>query len=83
MSWESDNVEDDRCVSSIRDVFESYYSFDVQSKLIPAQVSWSHDYWVMEKLREWVQLHDKDNALLIVYYCGHGGVQNGRLVGTQ
>ncbi|KAM7191843.1 hypothetical protein V8F33_008690 [Rhypophila sp. PSN 637] len=70
LQWEhSDLVALPGQVKHLGEVFEVDYGFQVEHFTIPVKGS---DIQLWQKLQKWVGAYDHDEALLIVYYGGHG-----------
>ena len=54
-----------------------HYSFHTTVLDIP---STDPDQFLIDKIRDFMRSYDKDGNLLIVYYGGHGGIEEGQLI---
>ncbi|KAK4206504.1 hypothetical protein QBC37DRAFT_263283, partial [Rhypophila decipiens] len=71
LQWEhSDLVDLPKQVQRLGEVFEVDYGFQVEHFTIPVKES---DIQLGQRLQKWVGAYDHDEALLILYYGGHGG----------
>ncbi|KAM7215321.1 hypothetical protein V8F06_009278 [Rhypophila decipiens] len=71
LQWEhSDLVYLPKQVQSLGEVFAAHYGFQVEHFTIPVKES---DMQLGQRLQKWVRAYDHDEALLILYYGGHGG----------
>jgi hypothetical protein len=73
--WEEDGVDEALCVrpevERLCDVFESEYGFRVETWTIPTIKSHRH---LMRKALDFVEDFDARDNLFIVYYAGHGTI---------
>lgn len=78
LSWIEDDL-DPPCTEEIqrlREVFEQRYQFNVDEWRIPSDAT-SHTL-CGDRLREFVRDYDHRDGLLIIYYAGHGGLDEDR-----
>ncbi len=71
--WEDDDLGVGTEVDCIAAVFKRDYNFQVEQFTIPVERS----LWFLSRtISDWVDLYDHDDALLILYYAGHGRISN-------
>ena len=75
LSWEDDNLGVADEIDELGDVFRNLYSFDVEEWKIPSKRS--HNSLAAKVLGFLDDYESKDN-LLIVYYGGHGEMNDDR-----
>ncbi|KAK7420013.1 hypothetical protein QQX98_003019 [Neonectria punicea] len=73
--WEEDELEVEAEMEELRKVFMNMYGFLTTQFLIPTQNSHRK---LMHKSLSFVEEHDKEDMLLIVYYGGHGVINKAR-----
>jgi hypothetical protein len=76
MYWEVDTLGVESELSTLRDVFERQYGFNVETWLIPATEK-SHNSLTQKALNFIDNFDSKDN-LFILYYAGHGLINEHR-----
>lgn len=78
LSWEEDDLEPPCAdeIEKLREVFEQRYRFNVDEWRIPSDPS-SHTL-CGDRLREFVRDYDHNDRLLIIYYAGHGRLDDDR-----
>lgn len=75
LSWEDDNLEVIKEVLELQDVFRVNYGFEAEVWRIPSRKSHNS---LAGKLLRFVDDYDDKENLLIVYYGGHGGMDDDR-----
>lgn len=73
--WEEDELEVESETEELRKVFMNMYGFSTTQFLIPTQNSHRK---LMHKSLSFVEEHEKEDMLLIVYYGGHGVINKAR-----
>ena len=76
LSWEDDDLQVIIEVKRLRRVFEELYGFSTDQWSIPSSDSHGE---MQDRLRAFITTHGKEDALLIVYYGGHGYLDENRL----
>jgi hypothetical protein len=64
-------------VEKLSEVFRLGYGFAVESWQIPSS---KPVLKLTQKISNWVDDHDNENNLFILYYAGHGKIDDGRQV---
>ena len=75
LSWQDDSLGVATEVSELQNVFSHVYRFSTRSWRIPS--TGSHNRLAQEMIG-FISDHDTDESLLIVYYGGHGGMDDER-----
>ena len=75
MYWEEDDLNVKTEVDKLYDVFKDYYNFKTQIWTIP---STSAHRELMRIVVDFVGRYDSNDNLIIVYYGGHGLINNAR-----
>ncbi|KAF4332850.1 hypothetical protein FBEOM_13343 [Fusarium beomiforme] len=73
--WEEDELEVDWELNELRRVFHNLYGFTTDKFLIPTQNSHRK---LNHKALSFVEEHENEDTLLIVYYGGHGVINKAR-----
>ncbi|KAM5356402.1 hypothetical protein ACJ41O_003048 [Fusarium nematophilum] len=73
--WEEDELEVERELNELHNVFRDLYGFTTEQYLIPTQNSHRR---LNHKALSFVEEHEKEDTLLIVYYGGHGVINKAR-----
>lgn len=73
--WEEDELEVEWELNELHKVFRDLYGFTTEQFLIPSQNS--HRKLNLKALR-FVEEHENEDTLLIVYYGGHGVINKAR-----
>lgn len=73
LQWEYDDLGVAPEVQALATVFEQDFGFHVENYVIPINKSFQH---LNRTLLDWTDWHDHDDALLIVYYAGHGTISD-------
>jgi hypothetical protein len=76
MRWEVDGSGFKQELDRLSDVFKDQYSFDVVTWLIPANDKSHHT--LMAKALDFVDEFDSEDNLFILYYAGHGSINQDR-----
>lgn len=76
LSWKDDDLGVDTEIRKLEVVFGDAYGFFVQRFLIPNE---EPDEALAEVLKDFVQRYKSPQSLLIVYYGGHGSLNDARL----
>lgn len=69
LSWEEDDLEVITEVDRLHRVFEKLYGFSADQWSIPSSDAHGE---LQDRLRAFTKTYGKEDALLIVYYGGHG-----------
>lgn len=69
LSWAEDDLKVIVEVERLRQVFEERYGFSADQWSIPSSDSHGE---LQDRLRKFTKTYGKEDALLIVYYGGHG-----------
>ena len=69
LSWKDDDLGVDAEIDRLQHVLENHYSYPVETWTIPSKDSHNE---LGDRLRQFTKSYAKENALLIVYYGGHG-----------
>ena len=69
LSWEDDDLQVIAELERLRQVFELRYQFSAEQWSIPSSDSHGE---LQDRLRAFTKTYGKEDALLIVYYGGHG-----------
>src|SRR5450432_1451794 len=75
LSWEEDNLGVLEEVLELQDIFRRLYGFETDKWKIPSHKSHNS---LAGKLLKFVDDYDDKDNLLIVYYGGHGGMDDDR-----
>lgn len=75
-SWEHDDLGVDTEIRQLDQVFGQAYGFWVERFLIPNE---EPDEAIAEVLKDFVRKYQSPRSLLIVYYGGHGKLNDARL----
>ncbi|KAH8661280.1 hypothetical protein BGZ61DRAFT_149318 [Ilyonectria robusta] len=73
--WEEDELEVEWEMEELRKVFRDMYGFSTEQFLIPTQNSHRK---LNHKALSFVEEHEKEDMLLLVYYAGHGVINKAR-----
>ncbi|KAF4982028.1 hypothetical protein FZEAL_2278 [Fusarium zealandicum] len=73
--WEEDELEVEWELNELHKVFRDLYGFTAEQFLIPTQNSHRN---LMRKALAFVEDHEKEDTLLVVYYGGHGVINRAR-----
>lgn len=73
--WEEDELEVEHEMEDLLKVFKDMYGFSTERFLIPTQNSHRK---LNHKALSFVEEHEKEDMLLIVYYGGHGVINKSR-----
>ncbi|KAH7152895.1 hypothetical protein EDB81DRAFT_841280 [Dactylonectria macrodidyma] len=73
--WEEDELEVEWEMEELRKVFRDMYGFSTEQFLIPTQNSHRK---LNRKVLSFVEEHEKEDVLLLVYYAGHGVINKAR-----
>lgn len=76
LSWKHDDLGVETDIQKLNVVFGEAYGFLVQRFLIPNE---DPDEALAEVLKGFVQRYQSPQSLLIVYYGGHGSLNDARL----
>lgn len=76
LSWKHDDLGVDIEIDKLAVVFGEAYGFQVERFLIPNE---EPDEALAESLKGFVRRYQNPRSLLIVYYGGHGGLNDARL----
>lgn len=80
LSWEDDLLGVSREIADLRDVLRHKYHYETEEWHIPS--SRSHNSLV-KRISEFLEAYEDNKTLLIVYYAGHGHLNDDRqLVGA-
>ena len=75
LSWEEDNLGVRKEILELQDVFRHTYLYDVEEWRIPS----SHSHKALRKrLNKFLDDFERKESLLIVYYGGHGFMNDDR-----
>ena len=75
LSWEMDNLGVIREIMELQEVFRSQYHFETEEWKIPSHKSHNS---LSSRILNFVESYDDKNNLLIIYYGGHGGMNDDR-----
>jgi hypothetical protein len=75
LRWEEDELNVQWELEELQDVFTKTYGFSTEAYLIPTENSHRK---LMRKAVSFVEEHESDETLLIVYYGGHGVINKAR-----
>lgn len=75
LSWEDDNLGVIEEIAQLADVFHDTYHFDVERWKIPSDRSHNS---LATKILGFLNDHESGESLLIVYYGGHGSMNDDR-----
>lgn len=75
LSWEGDNLGTISEVTELRNVFSNIYNFQTEEWKIPSGKS---HYSLTMKIGKFITDYEKADSLLIVYYGGHGAMNDNR-----
>lgn len=75
LSWEEDNLGVIKELTELRDVFENLYRFQTETWNIPTLES--HNALAF-RMMQFLNDFKADDNLLVVYYGGHGGMNDDR-----
>ena len=75
LSWEDDNLGVVDEVIELRDVFRVMYGFETETWRIPSERSHNS---LAAKILRFLDVHESKDNLLIVYYGGHGEMNDDR-----
>lgn len=75
LSWEDDDLNVDEEAKGLQNVLEEFYGFSTERWKIPSNRS---NIQLQSKLVDFQETHDKEDNLLIVYYGGHGYLNDNR-----
>jgi hypothetical protein len=73
--WEEDDLNVQTEVDALFNVFTDCYNFTTEVWEIPSK---SAHLQLMLKVTEFVEYYDSSENLMIVYYGGHGSINNAR-----
>ena len=59
-------------VSKLKSTFETFFSYHAEIRYLSAKIGRSYQVQVNTIVQAFIGAHDHPNALLIVYYAGHG-----------
>ena len=76
LSWKEDNLGVATEIDQLNLLFRRGCGFQVERFLIPSEES---DEAIAECLRDFVRRYQRSDSLLIVYYGGHGKLNDARL----
>jgi hypothetical protein len=77
LSWEDDDLGVVKEIDELYDIFRALYGFQVEEFKIPPRES---DDAVHQVLNTFVKGHQSSRTLLLVYYGGHGFLNQSRLL---
>lgn len=73
--WEEDELEVEWELNELQQVFREEYGFSTEQFLIPIQNAHRK---LNHKALSFVEDHEREDMLLIVYYGGHGAINKAR-----
>jgi hypothetical protein len=73
--WEDDDLDVQTEVDELFNIFEDCYNFTTEVLKIPSR---SAHLQLMLMVAEFVEDYDSSENLIIVYYGGHGSINNAR-----
>ncbi len=80
LSWEDDLLGVSKEIVELRDVFRHTYHYDTEEWHIPSNRSHNS---LVKRITEYLEAYEDKRNLLIVYYAGHGHLNDDRqLVGA-
>ena len=80
LSWEDDLLRGSEEIAELRKVFRQSYHYSTEEWQIPSNRSHNK---LVKHMAEFLEAHEDRRALLIVYYAGHGHLNDDRqLVGA-
>ena len=77
MQWDIEDLGVGEEVQKLHDVLSQGFGFDVEAWRIPSSKPVRK---VNQKINDWVDDYDGENNLFILYYAGHGKIDDGRQV---
>ena len=80
LSWEDDLLGVSKEIVELRNVFQHTYHYDTEEWHIPSNRSHNS---LVKRITEYLEAYERKRSLLIVYYAGHGHLNDDRqLVGA-
>ena len=80
LSWKDDLLGVSKEIAELKDVFRETYHYDTEEWHIPSNRSHNS---LVKRITEFLEAYEERKNLLIVYYAGHGGLNDDRqLVGA-
>lgn len=80
LSWEDDLLGVSREISELDSVFQQHYHYSTEEWHIPSNRAHNS---LIRKMSDFIDAHDDRKTLLIIYYAGHGRLNDDRqLVGA-
>jgi len=75
LRWEDDDLGTETELNDLEDIFQNIYHYNTEIYLIPSNDSTTQ---LEYKLNDFRRVHDNGTNLLIVYYGGHGSLDNNK-----
>lgn len=77
LQWQHDDLGVGDEVDRLMEVFRSRYGFNTEKREIPSS---RPTLMLMQTISSWTEQYDEPGNLFILYYAGHGKIDEGRQV---